>query len=388
LWPVYAINEYVLRRPLGWLVTTAERQRWLEIAYGIATFGMRDERLFVAPVIEYEWSFKLNAGVFVSSNDLLVQGSSFRAEVATGGWSYLIASATEAYRLSARSAVDAKIGFHRRADLTFYGLGPDVTDATRSRFGLQELDAHASSHYRPFGESMLSASAGARWLHYRPGDTGFGDPSLDQSIADGTLAVPPGYNTPYTVVYARANATIDSRAPRPAPGTGVFLRLHGRIDFDVRNDRSWVEYGSEVGGAIDVTRTQRTFTLIAAADFIEPIEGTTPFNELPQLGPDLMPGFFGGWMIGNSTFAAQLAYTWPAAAPLDGELRVAVGNAFGDHLSGLSFDNLRGSADFGLTSNELRDRGFELILGLGTEPFGNGFHITSVRFAIASRAGF
>ena len=388
LWPVYAINEFVIRRPLGWLVSTAERQRWLEIAYGWATFGRRDQRLLVAPIIEYEWGFKINAGVFLSSDDAFVHGSSFRAELATGGWDYLDLSGLAGYRLTPRTRIDARIGFHRRADLTYFGLGPDVTDHTRSRYGLQELDTHASVHYAPFGESSLSLSAGARWLHYRPGDPSFGDETLDERIADGSLATPPGYPTPYTVLYARANASIDSRPPRPAPGTGAYLRVHGRYDRDVSNDRSWVEYGSEVGGALDVTGHQRTFTLLGAVDFLQSIKGTTPFNELPNLSTDLMPAFYGGWMIGESTIATQLAYTWPVSAALDGELRAAAGNAFGDHLSGFALDQLRGSFDVGLISNDRRDGGFELIVGVGTEPFVDGFHITAVRIAIASRAGF
>jgi hypothetical protein len=388
LWPIYALNEYVIRRPLGWVITHAEQQRWLEIAYGIVTFGMRDERLLVIPIVEFEWGFRTNVGVFVASDNVLLRGSSLRAEAATGGWSYWSAGISERYRIDDRSSVAVKLGFHRRADLTFYGIGPDVTDATRARYGLQQLDTHASYQYKPFGESRLVVSSGARWVHYRPGDPLYGDETLDQRIADGTLASPPGYPTPYTVLYARVDATLDSRAPRPAPGTGLFLRMHSRLDLDVANDRSWVEYGSEVGAAYDVTGHQRTLTLLGAVDFVEPIEGTTPFNELATLGPDLMPGFVGGWMIGRSTIAAQLAYTWPAAAPLDGELRVAIGNAFDSHLSGVAFDQLRGSFDFGLTSTDRRDSGFEVIFGLGTEPFGMGGHVTSVRLAIAGRTGF
>ena len=63
-------------------------------------------------------------------------------------------------------------------------------------------------------------------------------------------------------------------------------------------------------------------------------------------------------------------------------------NLINEGQSFLAFDQLRGSFDFGLTSTDRRDSGFEMIFGLGTEPFGMGGHVTSVRLAIAGRTGF
>ena len=180
----------------------------------------------------------------------------------------------------------------------------------------------------------------------------------------------------------------DTRKPRPAPGTGVYVRLHERYDFDISNDRGWIEYGGALGGSLDLNGQQRTLRLQGAVDFVDPIAGTTPFNELAGLGSDLMPGFVGGWMLGRSTAATQLAYSWPITVWFDGEARLSAGNAFDEHLHGFALDELRLSGDFGLTTAGPRDQGFEVVIGAGTEPIGMGLHVTSVRFAIGTRAGF
>jgi hypothetical protein len=387
LWPAFAVNEYVLRRPLGWLVTTAERDRWLDTAVDAFSFGPRHD-ILLFPIVEYEWGFRTNAGFYYPGDNLFTRDNSIRIEAATGGVDYWSVTALDRYALDARTSVSTRFDFKRHSDILFFGLGPRVSDATRSRYGIQQLDLHTSLKQQRFGESWLELSAGARTVKYRNADCCGTDLTLDQRIANGTLATPPGYKVPYNVMYERAQIFLDSRPPRPAPGTGVYLRLNERYDFDISNDRGWIEYGGAVGGALDLDDQQRTLRLQAAVDFVDPIAGETPFNELAGLGSDLMPGFVGGWMLGRSTFATQLAYTWPITVWFDGEARASAGNAFDEHLQGLAPGLLRLSGDFGLTTSGQRDQGLEIVIGAGTEPIGDGFHITSVRLAIGSRGGF
>ena len=128
--------------------------------------------------------------------------------------------------------------------------------------------------------------------------------------------------------------------PRPASATGGYLDMHAESDFDVTNDRSWISYGAIFGVAIDLRSRQRTLKFQVGVDYADPLRGgMVPFNELAQLGSDLMPGFVAGWMTGRSTIAAQVGYSWPVWTWLDGQARLAVGNAFGSHLD--DFDDLR-----------------------------------------------
>jgi hypothetical protein len=113
-----------------------------------------------------------------------------------------------------------------------------------------------------------------------------------------------------------------------------------------------------------------------------------PFTELVSMeDQQQMRGFTGGWMVGRSTIDAELGYSWPVAFQLDADLRLSVGNAFGAHLDGFDVDKLRFAADVGITTIGARDSGFELLFGIGSTPFDQGFHIDSVRFAVGSRRG-
>ncbi len=387
LWPAYALNEYVVRWPLGLLTTRAERDRWLDAAIDIFSFGPQHD-ILVFPIASYEWGFRPNAGLYFTGDNMFVFGNALRMQAAFGGEDYVSAAVLDRYALDAKTTLSTRFDYARRSDLTYYGLGPDVTSETRARYGLAQIDGNTNLERRGFGESHISVSVGARAVGYRNPDCCSSDPSIDARVAAGTLAPPPGYREPYTVMYERADLVLDSRAPRPAPGTGAYLRLHERTDFDEADDRGWFEYGGAVGGALDLDGLQRTLRLQLALDFVDPIAGLTPFNELATLGSDLMPGFAGGWMIGRSTAATQLSYTWPVSVWFDGEARLAAGNAFDAHLHGLTLDQLRVSGDVGLTSNGARDQGFEVVFGLGTEPIGMGANITSVRIAVGTRAGF
>ncbi|HTJ47428.1 MAG TPA: hypothetical protein VL463_35260 [Kofleriaceae bacterium] len=387
LFPAYVVEEYALRRPLGWIISTAERDQWLDTAVDTFSFGPQHNYLLI-PTVSYEFGFRPNAGLYFSGDNVLLIDNSVRAEVSTAGSHYLNATLLDRYAVTDKTTISTRFDVNRRSDMMFFGIGPDVTDATRARWGVQQIDMHTSLKQQRFGESWISLSAGARSVEYRPPDCCSNDPSIGDAVTRGYFPLPPGYAVPYTVMYEHADMQLDSRPPKPAPGTGVYLRLHERGDFELNGQRGWVEYGGALGGAFDVTGHQRVLRLIGALDFVDPIAGETPFNELASLGSEMMPGFVTGWMRGRSTIAGQLAYTWPVGSWVDGVARVSVGNAFGERLEGFSIAKLRASGDLGITTNELRDQGVELVFGLGTETFEQGAGITSVRIAFGTRGGF
>lgn len=387
LFPAYVLNEYALRRPIGWVIATAERDHWLDAAVDAFTFGP-EHNLLLIPTISYDFGFRPNVGLYFAGDNLLELDNSVRASIATGGSHYLNGTLLDRYALDDRTTISTRFDFNRRSDLMFFGLGSNVSDKTRARWGIQQIDMHSSLKQKRFGESWISMSVGARSVRYRDPDCCGNDPSIPQAVALGIFPMPPGFGTPYTVAYERADMALDSRPPRPAPGTGVYLRLHERGDFDMESQHGWIEWGGWLGGAVDLTGTQRVLRLVGAVDFVDPIAGVTPFNELASLGSDLMPGFVSGWMVGRSTAAAQLAYTWPITVGFDGETRLSLGNAFDEHLHDLALGRMRVSGDFGITTADARDQGFELILGAGTETIEQGARITSIRIAIGTRGGF
>ncbi|HEY6177346.1 MAG TPA: hypothetical protein VIX73_22975 [Kofleriaceae bacterium] len=386
--PLYVVNEYLLRRPLGGLVTLAERRHWVNAISDVFTFGPRNNYV-ILPTALFDFGLLPSVGVYFAGDGAWTAGNTIRLHAATWGADWINATALDRLMWNGgATSVAARIDFKRQADLLFFGIGPDVTRATRSRYGLQRLDAGASFAQRLFGESALVLSSGIRAIAYRAGAC-CGDPSLGARIADRSLAMPAGYGVDYTTLYQRAEIALDTRAPRPASATGGYLQMHAETNIDVRNDRSWIEYGAIVGLAVDLQSRQRTVKAQLAVDYADPLRGdVVPFNELASLGGSLMPGFVAGWMTGRSTVAAQVGYSWPVWIWLDGQARFSVGNAFGRHLDGFTGDKLRLSADLGLTTIGKRDQGFELLLGVGTETVEQGAGITSVRLSVGSRKGF
>ncbi len=385
--PLYLVNEFVLRRPLGALVTTAERHHWANAVVDIFTFGPGGRSLLV-PTALFDFGLLPSVGVYFASTDVFAKGNAIRIHAATWGPDWVNVTANDRYTWNAgQTSLAARFDFKRQADLLFFGTGPDVTTATRARYGIQRLETGGSFRQRLSGESLLVVSSGVRTIAYRAGNC-CADPSLDMRIADGTLAIPDGYDVPYTSLFQLVELTLDTRAARPASSTGGYLQMHAETNFDIRNDRRWVEYGAIFGVSADL-RSQRTIRAQVAVDYADPLEGgDVPFNELASLGGNLMPGFVSGWMTGRSVAAAQLGYSWPVWMYLDGQLRLSIGNAFDGHLAGLAGNKLRLSGDVGITSVGKRDQAFEILFGLGTETFEQGAGITSVRLSFGSRKGF
>jgi hypothetical protein len=387
--PLYAVNEYVLRRPIGAFVTTAEHHHWANTVTDLFTFGPHDN-FVIMPTALFDFGLLPSIGVYLAGDDAWTKGNSIRLHAATWGPDWINATALDRLTWNADStSLAARVEFKRQADLLFFGTGPDVTRATRSRYGLQRFDTGGTFQQRLGGESLLIVSSGVRTTAYRAGDC-CGDPSLDTRIAAGSLAMPPGYGVNYTTLYQSADIALDTRLPRPASATGGYLDMHVEADEDSGNQRRWVKYGAVFGVAADLANRQRTIKAQLAVDYADPLQGgVVPFNELASLGgTSQMPGFLAGWMNGRSTITAQLGYSWPVWMWLDGQARFSVGNAFDAHLGDFAVNKLRLSGDIGVTSVGKRDAGFELLFGVGTETLQQGVGITSVRLSVGSRKGF
>ncbi|HMG55727.1 MAG TPA: hypothetical protein VK601_19645, partial [Kofleriaceae bacterium] len=304
---------------------------------------------------------------------------------ATWGPRRIEASAADRYAIDAADRVELGAALDRAADQLFVGLGPDARRELRSRYGVERISASAGYHRRLTGAARITAESGVRHVAFFTGEC-CGDPSLDTRIAHGEAMAPPGYRDDYTAGFGRAALTIDTYRPAEDGGTTGYLQLRGAPG--IAAGRSWIGYGAAIGGAIDLTGHHRRLSAQIALDFVDRITGDpVPFTEYPALGGELMPGFLAGWMTGRSTATAQLAYTWPLWLALHAQTRLAIGNAFDAHLAGAAPGVLRLSGDLALMSTAERDRGFELVLGLGTETFEQGAAITSLRVMLGSKRG-
>jgi hypothetical protein len=385
--PLYLTNEYVLRRPLGALVRKAERDRWADTFVHLFTFGEGGKNLLV-PTALVDFGLLPSVGFYYQGDDFFAPSNVLRLHGATWGKRWINATVADRYALDTVQSVQARLEFKRSEDNLFVGIGPDVESSTKSRFGLERFDGTVRYRRRVAHASQIDVETGIQRLTFLPGDC-CNDPSVDTRIASGDLMPPPGYRDPYTTVYGHVDLSLDTRRPRPEPGSGYYLQLQGRPSFDVQEARSWIEYSGLAGVALDLNGYRRTIRLQAALDFVDNMSGDSiPFTEYPTLGGETMPGFLPGWLTGRSTATAQLGYSWPVWLGLDAQARFTVGNAFGARLEGLSPRELRMSGDVGFTTSTARDQGFELLFGLGTETFALGAEITSVRVTLGSRRGF
>jgi hypothetical protein len=387
LFPFYAVHEYVIRKPIGAFVTHAEHDHWADTIEGVFTFGPEGNNV-IYPTALFDFGLLPSVGVFYGGNDFLVKDNQLRLHFATWGVPWLAATAADRYQIDKHDYVEARFDFKRSEDNIFFGIGPDVRDGTISRYGLERFETSASYKHKFEGESKIGVRTGVHRISFVDGGC-CGNPTVSQQIAAGVFPTPPDFGETYATAFGGVDLTLDTRDPRPAPASGAYLHVYGNGNFDMHETRSWAQYGGDIGASVDLTGHQRVLKMQLALGFVDQLQGDSiPFTEYAVLGGELMPGFIPGWMTGLSTAAAQIGYTWPVWLGLDAQTRFTMGNAFDHHLAGLVPGELRMSWDIGLTTSTVRDQGFEVLFGLGTETLDQGAGITSVRVAFGSRQGF
>jgi len=213
-----------------------------------------------------------------------------------------------------------------------------------------------------------------------------GDPTIPQAVAAGLYPEPPGYGENTTAAAIGFTGVLDTRSAGPTNRSGVRLGVSVDPAVDVTRgfDRSWIRYGAGIEGSWDVTGTGRVLSLGVVALFADPMGSQpVPFYELVTVGgTDPFTGFLRGRLRDRSAIGAELSWRWPVFTFLDGVAAVGFGNVFDQHLSSFRWDLLRLNAELGLrTAAALGASNFQLVFGLGTEPFNQGLTVTSFTFA-------
>ena len=167
------------------------------------------------------------------------------------------------------------------------------------------VDVSGAFDMKPTKAIEVRTATGIRSADFFPGYGGIfypNDPSIEKVVDKGGYPLPDGFLTGYTAVYEHLSLTLDSRKPRPEPGSGVHVILEGEPAGDIRGRGGWVRYGGTVDGFWDVTGTNRVLSLSFAAAFADPLATEpVPFTELAALGGDLpMPGFLPGRLFGRA----------------------------------------------------------------------------------------
>lgn len=390
--PLYLATEYGVRRPLGFLLSGAERANLPQFLYDLFFFGP-EHKVALLPIAFVDFGFYPSAGLYFFWKDLPREGDELRVRAATWGERWLSGSVSQRLRLSADTDFLLHATGARRPDYRYFGVGADSRKQDATRYGASRYELGATVKVALGGLSTFSAGAGYRRVHFHRGHGFDEDPRLDDEIAAGRMTAPAGYAAGYSLLYYRAALTLDSRRPRPASQSGVRVELQGELMSRVapRADASFVRYGASTAGFWDIAHSGRVLSLSLSTTFVDPLQGgqSVPFTELAALGGDeRMRGFQPGRLYGRSSVVASVRYRWPISVWLDGSLQIAAGNVFDAHLQDFSIDRLRLSGAIGVESVGAPDSSFEIVLGAGTETFAHGTQISSVRLIAGTNHGF
>jgi hypothetical protein len=406
LFPAYLVSEYVLRRPIGWLVSTAEQEHWPTLIINFFTFG--DRQGGIVPTWYIDYGLRPSFGVYAFWNDFLVANNDLRFRAAYGGDDLFNVRLTDRFPLAGGTFGVTGL-YDARPDNVFYGVGADTVDE-RARYYRRQTRAFAAYDLPWVRSSHFRFGLGVREVDLNGDRHCCDDPSVNEQVQAGAFPLPPGMNQVYDVVDQAAELVLDSRWPRsPAtlelasdyvapPGTGARLAL--RADLAELTSQSlaagqaladnWIHYGASLGGFWDVTGQQRALGLTAIVDFVDPIgSGAVPLSDLVSLGGDRpLQGFLPNQFVDRSSAALRFEYRWPVAVWLDGQLLYEVGNVFGKGLSGFDLGDFRSSYGVGLAAVGAQDHKFELLIAVGTTSFDTGGQLDSFRFVLGTTAGF
>lgn len=389
--PAYVVSEYVVRRPLGWLVTNAERARVPQALYDFFVFG-EDNNAGWVPTFLVDFGFKPSVGVYFFWNDAFAEGNDVRVQAATWGVHWLAASFTDRIHLNSTDSLTLRFAGVRRPDYEYYGEGARAPEENLSRYSADKLEARGTYDLHLGGPSSLVATAGFRKQRFDdPHDEDDDYRSTLDLARRGVFPLPNEFDTGYEAGFSGLGLRLDSRAPRPASQSGFRFDVGGEQGSDPSGPQlGWVRYGAIAGGFLDLNQRARVLSLSVTASFSDPLtDEPVPFTELVQLGgSEPMRGFVPGRLFGRSAAVATLGYHWPVWIWLDGTIQASVGNVFDAHLQDFEPSLLRFSGTIGVKTAGFSDNPVEMMLGFGTETFEDGARVNALRAVFGTTRGF
>ncbi|UJR86953.1 hypothetical protein [Sandaracinus amylolyticus] len=390
--PVQLVFEWIIRRPLGWILTTGERERWG--AFQFPPFAEEEPEWGLVPTLFVDFGFQPSGGLYLWTDNVVVPRNGLRFQLGFGGVDWLRASVLDRYSFDDHGTmVQAKIAGTMRPDYLLAALNGQGESDELVRYGARSVEGEIAFAFRPWRSSHLRIEAGVRGYEFY--DTDWIDDDDDQltlsdGVAQGWLPYPPGWEG-YVAYRQRLEGSIDSRQPRPIEGSGVRVEAFVEQGFDLlqAEDRRWLTYGGAVGAYWEISQG-RTLGLWGGAEFATALgELPVPFTELPDLsGRGRMVGFRRGWLYGESIVWATLEYRYPIWITVDGFVNVTTGNAFGAELDGFDPAKLRMSFALGLRTVGDPDQSFTIQIGFGTDTFERGAEPAVLRITAGMQEGF
>ncbi|MCA9565436.1 MAG: BamA/TamA family outer membrane protein, partial [Myxococcales bacterium] len=315
--PVYAVTEYLIRKPLGAFLTWLEREHVLERMAAVFTLGTGGEAGLL-PTFFYEFNFRPSVGLYFWLNHFVTDTDRLRIHFAWGGedwWRFTVrhgfdsgAHEDDPLRQAGMEDAQAQIlarnrfeyGFvlDYRPDRLFYGLGPHADQP--SRYGLDRLGAYLQNDFFWHDYNRFGASATYWSNRFEEGDPDRDDNEVQTAalFADNPEAL-----ENYQLAVLNLSVDLDSRDPRPAPGSGVRTEVFADYALDPSNSAlRFLRYGGRLSLFLDITGRNN---VIAIRQYVANVtnlgDDQVPFPELLIMGgPELLRGFKAGRYHGAS----------------------------------------------------------------------------------------
>ncbi|MBK8254420.1 MAG: BamA/TamA family outer membrane protein [Polyangiaceae bacterium] len=390
--PLYLTTEYLLRRPIGWLVSVSEKYAIPLRVIDFFSFG-ENRKGMILPTLFADFGLRPSVGIYFRLNDEPVEGNDIRVHAATWGehWLHLIVTDRFTFQPGARAVL--RVEGTRRADHQFAGIGPLSGANHLSRYTADQLDATVSVEWsKVWRGSRVTTLTGVRALGFPEQLDCCIEPLLESLIRYGTLPSPPGFKKELRIVRQQVEVEMDSRDDNARSGLGFRAETYGELAFGISDTiaHRWVKWGAAAGAFLDLTGERRTVGLLAAVDLVHPLGSeNVPFTELVSLGGEgLLRSFVPGRLRGESGVAAGVEYRWPTWVWLDGLAYLSVGNVLGPQFSNFSPSIMRAAFGIGLRTRGLLDNSFEFTVGGGTDPFEQGGKVTAFRFTLGTAPRF
>lgn len=389
--PLYLFSEYVLRVPIGALVTELERTEALAFLFDLFVWGP-ERNVGLLPTAFFDFGLAPSGGLYFFWNDFVFDGNDLNLHAATGGADFLSFSARDTIRPTSDTSITLRFGLLKRPDQQLGQIENPLPEDQLpvARYGIERVEGGAGFEWRPWSRNSVGLSATYRGYAFLDEPWREGDRTVGEVY--GVDGLPGAYGAGFSSLDLAFHVVVDSRPPGELSQGGVWGEgeVVEHIGFGGLEQSSWISWSLDLTLATDFLGRGRVIGVTGSLRGVNAVgDAVVPFVDLPELGGARgpLPGFQPGLVIGRSVAAAVVHYTWPIYALVDGVLHWGVGNVFGDTYADFDLELLRMSFGLSIAPRFGGVHFLELGFALGTEPFRDGSGIDSVRFVIGARNG-
>jgi hypothetical protein len=371
--PVHAVTEYGLRRPMIAGITAAEKHYVFARVERVFTF--LDGRAGFFPIIGLDLGLKPSAGFQGFFHRFGHPDNELTGSASVWNDRLLQVRAIDRARVfrDRTGTFSLRGSYLRRPDGVFYGLGGASRTDDRTYFFYRKMEVGSALEGRFSGLNRVGLDLAFRRLRFD--GTGSSSPDiLSRFGGPGQPPLPPGFTSGYAVMVPRLRVVLDSRRPPDEEYRGSGVRLEADASYAVdpsHTATSFGTWGAELAGFWDFTGYNHELGARVNAHFVENIgDDPVPFTELANLGGlELMRGFLAGRLLGPSALEATLQYRYPVWSFVDAEVFSSVGNVFEGHLRGFALKRLFLCWGLSLRSKLSRETSLGVTMAFGSNRF-------------------